>query len=239
MLGQAVSLKLGNQKLVSVDSIALFGIIGLLAAIGAIMTHNFQNDSIDYIDSFVPVNISVSDVEFNTTCYYHPDIECVPSYTLDVTVNCTGSPMVCDDPSSDVPLVRSFDFGDDAGSWNATLQQFIIPVIRGDTSSVLGYMSVDNNQDFRFFANAVCQEWCDNTKWMYRLCVAVAALCVGFSALVFLYLYLGCILERLYPRRRLERLANLLLMRGEEAPKLERVNTGSKSESIRPDLKEY
>jgi len=239
MLGQAVSLKLGNQKLVSVDSIALFGIIGLLAAIGAIMSHNFQGDSKDYINSFVPLNISVSDVDFNLTCYYHPDIECVPSYTLDVTVNCSASPVVCDNPPSKDPVVKSYDFGDDADSWNATLQTFILPVVRGDTSDILGYISSDNNQDFRFFATAVCEEWCDNTLWMYRLCVAVAGLCVGFSGLVFLYLYLGCILERLYPRRRLERLANLLLMRGEEAPKLERVNTASKSESIRPDLKEY
>jgi len=240
MLGQAASLKLGNQKLISVDSIALFGIIGLLAAIGAIMSHNFQTNETAYLNSFGPVNIPVSTIWFNRTCYDYPNIECVPGYVLEVSVNCSAPmPLVCGDPPSTEPITKVYDYSDDAETWNATIQEFIIPVLHGDTTVIPGFMSSDDNTDFRFFETAVCDEWCDDTTWMYRLCVAVAGLCVGFSGLVFLYLYLGCILDRINPRRRLERLANLLLMRGEEAPKLDRVNTASKSESIRPDLREY
>jgi len=243
MLGQVSSLKVGNQKLVSVDSIALFGIVGLLAAIGAIMSHNFQSDESAYLDSFRPTNIPVaaSGIVFNDTCL-DAQVECVPSYTISVTVNCSlPSPHpVCGvvTPESE-PITRDFDYGNNFDAWNATLYDFLLPVVDGAKTTVPGFISSDNNRDFRFFATAVCTKWCDGTTWMYRLCVAVAGLCVGFSGLVFLYLYLGCIFERLYPRRRLERLKNLLLMRGEEAPKLDRVNTASKSESIRPDLKEY
>jgi len=251
MLGQAASLKLGNQKLVSIDSIALFGIIGLLAAIGAVMSHNFQNNESNYLASFGPVNIPVASFDFNFTCWTHPDVDC-GDYYLVVTVNCTKGSPVCGDNMDGV--AKFYDFGEDFADWNATLEQFILPIYicvfqnptphpfncAGRTSDIIpGFMSSDDNTDFRFFATAVCDRWCNDTTWMYRLCVAVAGLCVGFSGLVFLYLYLGCILERLYPRRRLERLANLVLMRGEEAPKLERTNTSSKSESIRPDLKEY
>jgi len=242
MLGQVTNLKLGNQKLVSLDSIALFGIIGLLAAIGAIMSHNFQSNETSYLDSFMPANIPITTMDiYNDTCL-DANVECVPSYTITLTVNCSRSTQdtVCgqNDATSD-PITRAFDYGSDFTTWNDTLYRFIFPALAMADPKVAGYVRSDDNTDFRFFATAMCDRWCDNTTWMYRLCVAVAGLCVGFSGLVFLYLYLGCILERLYPRRRLERLANLLLMRGEEAPKLDRVNTASKSESIRPDLKEY
>jgi len=241
MLGQVTNLRLGNQKLISVDSIALFGIIGLLAAIGAIMTHNFESNESSYLNSFVPVNIPILSFWYNETCYEFPEDQCYPSYQLNVVVNCTAGTPVCGNPrAADGSVFIDYDYGDDSTSWNDTINTFIIPLqMTHHTKIFPGFMSSKDNTDFRFFATAVCDKWCDDTTWMYHLCVAIAGLCVGFSGLVFLYLYLGCILDRINPRRRLERLARLLLMQGEEAPKLERVNTASKSESIRPDLREY
>jgi len=248
MLGQVTSVRIGNQKLISVDFIALFGLIGLLAAVGAILTHKFQGDEITYLNSFVPTNpVPLSNADFNYTCL-DPTIQC-DGYIITLTIDCLNfsavppaAPVMCVSPNSiDVTL-------DDTGfdNWNYTIQTFL-PNFNPDNDntnisvvgSVPGFYNRNDPRDFRLVFFPICQKWCDDTMWMYKLCVAVAGLCVGFSGLVFLYLYLGCILERLYPKRRLERLANILLMRGEEAPKLERINTSSKSESIRPDLKEY
>jgi len=258
MLGQAANFKIGNQKLVSLDSIALFGIIGLLAAIGAIMTHNFQTSEQNYLDNFSPTGSTNADkipvqISFNATCLL--PVECVDGYSYTLTINCTQrlvahQSAVCggDDPPAN-PIEQIFEF-DTREDLNASLLE-VLPLTaeqramgvddwdQDTTFFVDGYLNNDDPTDFRFFGPPECTVWCENTTWMYRLCIAVAALCVGFSGLVFLYLYLGCILDRINPRRRLERLANLLLMRGEEPPKLDRVNTASKSESIRPDLKEY
>jgi len=259
-------LKIGNQKLVSLDSIALFGIIGLLAAIGAVMTHNFQTDEQNYLNNFSVTGPTDAEklpvmVSYNLTCLWLPAVECVDGYSYTLIVNCTQahvaqqSPVCGDAPPAGAPPappVEGTFFVDSQQELNDTLWTILSPFMttqqmglgvddwdQGQTIFIPGYLNNDDPTDFRFYNPPTCTQWCDNDTWMYRLCIAVAALCVGFSGLVFLYLYLGCILDRINPRRRLERLANLLLMRGEEPPKLDRVNTASKSESIRPDLKEY
>jgi len=240
MLGEVTGVRIGNQKLISVDSIALFGIIGLLAAIGAILTHKFQTDESAYISNFSPLSIPLMSVTFNTTCD-DAGVECFFGYTIDSVVDCTSTPIsvVCVAGGTTDNLYGFESYA----QWYSTVQAFNLESLQNGSASapffVQGYVNNNNPGDYRLFYNAICSRWCADTDWMYKLCVAVAGLCVGFSGLVFLYLYLGCILERLYPKRRLQRLANLLLMQGEEPPKLERAQTSSKSESIRPDLKEY
>jgi len=243
MLGQVTAVRIGNQKLISIDSIALFGIIGLLAVIGAVLTDKYQTDEDNYLANFKKSTVTLSGVDYNDTCYMEnatlPDSGQGCDLTVTVTVDCTvPTNPPCDVMDADLNPVLSY----------GSLQQFQDAINRNNLT-ILFDMSVsslteeawynsENHADYRVFGPPACRKWC-TAQWMFRLCVAVAGLCVGFSGLVFLYLYLGCILERLYPRRRLQRLANLLLMQGEEAPKLDRPNTSSKSESIRPDLKEY
>jgi len=252
--GAVTSARIGNQKLVSVDSIALFGLIGLLAAIGAILTHKFQVDETDYLHTFQPGRFMVLNMERNDTCD-DPAVECVNGYTLDLLVNCTatddatsGLINICGPASTASDFTLNLDF-DDFKSWNATvvtylkdLDNFNMNHGENDTAPatlVPGFYSSNSFDDFNLFEEPDCEGWCSNTDWMFTLCIAVAGLCVGFSALVFLYLYLGAILTKLYPERVQRRLAALLLMQGEEPPNLDRPTTASKSESIKPDLKEY
>jgi len=249
MLGQVTNVRIGNQKLISVDSIALFGIIGLLAAIGAIMTHKFQNDESVYLTKFDQASIPIAVATFNNTCLLFPEDQC-DDYTIEIQVDCFRKPQHAVCPRDNPNFAQGFliPYTIDwlvPPAWNDTLIHYNLSFFGEYTGPnphnyLPGYTYRNDNTDFRLIFPPFCQSWCtDTTDWMFKLCDAVAGLCVGFSALVFLYLYLGCILERLYPKRKLQRLANLLLMRGEEAPELERETTSSKSESIRPDLKEY
>jgi len=230
MLGQVTAVRIGNQKLISADSIALFGVIGILAVIGAVLTDRYVGDENNYLAGFAQGKVALGDVSLNDT-----------TRTIDVFVNCNAplNSIQCPDPEAPELL---FEYDTDLQYMDAitefNLNNFNMSTIILNPFYVTAYVNSADHTDFRVFYPPQCRKWC-SAMWMFRLCVAVAGLCVGFSGLVFLYLYLGCILERLYPRRRLQRLANLLLMQGEEAPKLDRPNTSSKSESIRPDLKEY
>jgi len=238
MLGHVTGVRIGNQKLISLDSIALFGIIGVLAVIGAVLTHKYQTDEDKYLAGFTAGTVNINTVSYNDTCFQY-SWEQYCDYTIDITFDC---------PDADVPLcnlmppvdMAEASFEDWDGFHGAIAANKLEDLFNGTVSSITSpaYFNSADPNDYRIFDPPHCRKWC-SADWMFRLCVAVAGLCVGFSGLVFLYLYLGCILERLYPRRRLQRLANLLLMQGEEAPKLDRINTASKSESIRPDLKEY
>jgi len=220
----------------------LFGIIGLLATTGAILTKKFQNDQKAYQGQFKESTTPVTNFYRNETCA-EPGFVCpLENLFISVDLDCTSNPQ-CASATDVIPQKLDFD---NQREWNETtwdkfllLELFSLGQGGSATQNVTVHYSLKNPLDFRLVFGPECDRWCPDDDWMFELCVAVAGLCVGISGLVFLYLYLGKILECLYPRRRLERLANLLLMRGEEAPKLERVNTGSKSESIKPDLKEY
>jgi len=244
MLGQVTAVRIGNQKLISIDSIALFGIIGLLAVIGAVLTDRYQTDEDNYLANFKKSTIALSSVTYDEFCFTEnatnpaPDHNC--DYSVNVTIDCSDPTLFppCNAEGADLnPVVT---YGSLQEFQDAVSANNLESLFNGSRTSLTeeAWYSNDNHGDYRVFGPPTCRKWC-TAQWMFRLCVAVAGLCVGFSGLVFLYLYLGCILERLYPRRRLQRLANLLLMQGEEAPKLDRPNTSSKSESIRPDLKEY
>jgi hypothetical protein len=215
-----------------------------LAATGAILTKKFQNDENAFLHQFLETTTPMTNFVRNDTCA-QPGLVCLPELLI-ITVD-----LDCSVPNEQCPLlptdVRTFTFEfDNQKEWNETtwayfgqLELFNLGLGGSATQGVKSYVSQKNKLDFSLLNKPGCDRWCDDDTWMFKLCISVAGLCVGISGLVFLYLYLGKILEFIYPRRRLERLANLLLMRGEEAPKLERVNTGSKSESIKPDLKEY
>jgi len=246
-LDEVTAVKIGNQKLISIDSIALFGLIGILATVGAILTHKFQSDESSYLSSFQPVNMEVLSMQRDETCA-NPTVQCVNGYTLELMLNCTYSPVMVAICGGDKDPVNYTLTLMDFKTWNYTTwkyfavqEEFDLTGSNATSPAVIapGFASTTNKADFSVIYPPDCQGWCSDTNWMFTLCVTVAGLCVGFSGLVFLYLYLGCILDRLNPAKKMARIANLLLMQGEEPPNLDRPTTASKSESIKPDLKEY
>jgi len=249
----------GNKKLISLDSVALFGLIAALSGLGALLTHKFQSEKDDYINSFQLVNnIPVIGLDYFEGCSDPTNALCLGGFNFTVFVNCSTNYPICPtDVSLTEPLISGNDTWwvipvelefDDMDSWNTTLFSNFFDLIQynkngqsGPPPQLLtaGYISSENSQDFRLLFTPACYGFCSDTKWMFVLCIVVFGMCITLSGFVFLYLYLRPILEYLNPQRRLDRLANLIMMRGEEPPKLDRPQTSSKSESIKPDLKEY
>jgi len=217
------------------------------------LTTKFQSDEQNYLNSFRPIkDIPVIGMEFYDGCQIAGNCDL---FNFTVFINCTTGVSVCgSDPTTwepwgpwqVVPFTWLFN---DPTSMNETAWEYFAPLLlynmgpkTSEPPTVLsdGWASSRNPSDFRVVFFPECEGWCSNTKWMKGLCIAIACVCVGFSGIVFLYLYTGVILQKLYPRRLEDRLAALIaLAQAEEAPNLDRPNTSSKSESIRPDLKEY